>query len=119
MKKLDRLMSYPARWRRSRGFGVHSPFAYHFITKVLREKDAEYYAYAEIAVHENSFKIYEKLGKDWNAFVTRNQTVGVVLNILYIAPCLKLGVDNSGVSMARGEYSPFSFSSLHLSITFL
>ena len=49
MKKLDRLMSYPARWRRSRGFGVHSPFAYHFITKVLREKDAEYYAYAEIA----------------------------------------------------------------------
>lgn len=46
MKKLDRLMSYPARWRRSRGFGVHSPFAYHFITKVLREKDAEYYAYA-------------------------------------------------------------------------
>ena len=49
MKMLDRLLSYPARWRRSRGFGVHSPFAYNFITKVLREKDAEYYAYAEIA----------------------------------------------------------------------
>ena len=49
MKLIENLLSYPARWRRSRGFGVHSPFAYNFITKVLREKDAEYYAYAEIA----------------------------------------------------------------------
>lgn len=49
MKLTEKLLSYPARWRRSRGFGVHSPFAYSFITKVLREKDAEYYAYAEIA----------------------------------------------------------------------
>lgn len=49
MKALRKLLAYPARWRRSHGFGVHSPFAYHFITKVLREKDAEYYAYAEIA----------------------------------------------------------------------
>lgn len=49
MKILRNILAYPARWRRSRGFGVHSPFAYNFITKVLREKDAEYYAYAEIA----------------------------------------------------------------------
>ncbi len=49
MKALHKLLAYPSRWRRSRGFGVHSPFAYNFITKVLREKDAEYYAYAEIA----------------------------------------------------------------------
>ena len=46
---LDRLLSYPARLRRSHGFGVHSPFAYRFITKVLREKEAQYYAYGEIA----------------------------------------------------------------------
>lgn len=45
---LKRLLSYPSRLRRSRGFGVHSPFAYSFITKVLREKEAQYYAYGEI-----------------------------------------------------------------------
>lgn len=49
MRLLKRILSYPSRLRRSRGFGVHSPFAYNFITKVLREKEAQYYAYAEIA----------------------------------------------------------------------
>jgi len=48
MKMLDRLRSFPRRWRNSHGFGVHSPFAFHFITKVLRDKHAVYYAYAEI-----------------------------------------------------------------------
>lgn len=46
---LHRIFDYPARWRRSQGFGVHSPFAYSFITKVLREKEAIYYAYDDIA----------------------------------------------------------------------
>lgn len=46
---IRRLRNYAGRWRRSRGFGVHSPFAYHFITTVLREKDATYYAYSDIA----------------------------------------------------------------------
>lgn len=46
---LKRIISYPSRWWRSKGFGVHSPFAFHFITKVIGEKEAEYYAYAEIA----------------------------------------------------------------------
>ena len=49
MKTFRNILTYPARWRRSQGFGVHSPFAYHFITRVLREKNTEYYAYAEIA----------------------------------------------------------------------
>lgn len=33
-------------WR-SRGFGIHSPFAFRFVTSVLRER-GEYYAYAEL-----------------------------------------------------------------------
>lgn len=49
MKKLKKIFRHPLRWRRSHGFGVHSPFAYDFITKVLCERDAGYYAYSEIA----------------------------------------------------------------------
>ena len=46
---LRRLFEYPKMLWRSRGYGVHSPFAFDFITKVIGEKDARYYAYAEIA----------------------------------------------------------------------
>ena len=35
------------RWWRSRGHGVHSPYAYRFIRNVLREK-GQYYHYSEI-----------------------------------------------------------------------
>ena len=35
------------RWRHSRGFGVHSPFAYRFVTDVLRPGQYGYYAYHE------------------------------------------------------------------------
>lgn len=36
-----------ARHHRSRGFGIHSPSAYRFVTEVLRER-CHYYAYEEI-----------------------------------------------------------------------
>lgn len=36
------------KWRTAKGYGVHSPFAFDLITKVIGEKDAHYYAYAEI-----------------------------------------------------------------------
>lgn len=36
-----------SRWRRSKGFGIHSPFAFDFVGGTLREK-AEYYAYAKL-----------------------------------------------------------------------
>lgn len=48
MGKLRDILRWPRRYRTSRGFGVHSPFAFDFITKVLRERDASYYSYAEI-----------------------------------------------------------------------
>ncbi len=35
------------RWWRSKGFGIHSPFAFYFVTRVLRER-LPYYAYADI-----------------------------------------------------------------------
>jgi hypothetical protein len=49
IKSLKRIMKYPALARTSHGFGVHSPFAYRFITCVLEERTAQYYAYREIA----------------------------------------------------------------------
>ena len=35
------------RWRHRRGYGVHSPYAFHFITDVVYESSA-YYAYAPL-----------------------------------------------------------------------
>lgn len=35
------------RYKRSRGFGIHSPFAFTFVLRVLREQSA-YYAYTDI-----------------------------------------------------------------------
>lgn len=36
------------RWRHSKGFGVHSPFAYRFVITVLRPGPYKYYSYQEI-----------------------------------------------------------------------
>lgn len=38
------------RWRHGRGFGVHSPYAYRFVTEVLNpQRNYGYYAYGGIA----------------------------------------------------------------------
>ena len=36
------------KWRHSKGFGVHSPYAYRFVTDVLRPESYGYYSYWEI-----------------------------------------------------------------------
>lgn len=41
------------RYKRSRGFGVHSPFAFHFILRVLREK-SPYYCYPQLMARRRS-----------------------------------------------------------------
>lgn len=41
------LLSRYLRWRHGRGFGIHSPFAFRFITEVLRQR-LPYYGYADI-----------------------------------------------------------------------
>lgn len=47
-RKLHDILKWPRRYRTSRGFGVHSPFAFGFITKVICDREAYYYAYPEI-----------------------------------------------------------------------
>lgn len=40
---------HPRRMLRSRGFGVHSPFAFRFICMVIGERRCAYYAYGRVA----------------------------------------------------------------------
>lgn len=37
------------RWHRSRGFGIHSPFAYRFVSETLRGRPRGHYDYAPLA----------------------------------------------------------------------
>lgn len=46
MKRFKRFLTAPLRLRTSHGFGVHSPFAYSFITGVLSQ-NYHYYSYIE------------------------------------------------------------------------
>lgn len=48
MTGLKRYCTAFNRYRRSKGFGIHSPFAFRFVLSVLREKHP-YYAYAALA----------------------------------------------------------------------
>lgn len=47
MKKFRHYYTVLNRIKRSRGFGIHSPFAFNFILRVLRERN-HYYAYTAI-----------------------------------------------------------------------
>lgn len=47
MIKLKRYYTAIPRYRQSKGFGIHSPFAFNFVLKVLRER-CPYYAYEVI-----------------------------------------------------------------------
>ena len=49
MKRLKRYTSALTRYHKSNGFGIHSPFAFNFVTKVLRER-LPFYCYAELEV---------------------------------------------------------------------
>ncbi|WP_295731814.1 hypothetical protein [uncultured Muribaculum sp.] len=46
-KRLKLYITAVNRYKRSRGFGIHSPFAFKFVLRVLREQSA-YYAYTDI-----------------------------------------------------------------------
>ncbi|MGL5788085.1 MAG: hypothetical protein ACRCX4_14910 [Bacteroidales bacterium] len=48
------LRSYIKRWRNKRGFGVHSPFAFHLITEIIREK----YPFYKFEIIDEAVKSY-------------------------------------------------------------
>lgn len=47
MSALRRYYTALSRYRRGKGFGIHSPFAFHFVLRVLKER-AAYYFYDDI-----------------------------------------------------------------------
>lgn len=55
MSRIGRYSSAIKRYHRSNGHGIHSPFAYHFVTRVLRER-TPYYAYKDIEHYLNEVK---------------------------------------------------------------
>lgn len=60
MGKLRRYCTALTRYRKSKGFGIHSPFAFNFVLNVLREK-AAYYAYADIRERRNRARHTKRL----------------------------------------------------------
>lgn len=59
--KWNRFLSAFRRYRRSKGFGIHSPFAFKFVLNVLRERNA-YYAYDDIATLREQVEVGQNAG---------------------------------------------------------
>lgn len=51
------LFGWYRRWRHSKGYGVHSPFAYRFITEVLHPGNYGYYSYHQLETLNRNSKI--------------------------------------------------------------
>ncbi len=94
---LKRTLKAPARIRTGKGFGVHSPFAYTFITRVLRET-LPFYAYSTQKcryrdVSNNSVR---------HPFLTLKRIKLLFRTINYFSPdnVLQIGSDNGLVTSA-------------------
>lgn len=72
-------------YRTTRGYGVHSPFAFNFITEVLRNT-TPYYAYAEIAASEESVKRDNKSFVKWLCLLFRIAMYFECGNLIFM-PC--------------------------------
>lgn len=60
MSRIKRYLTALRRYNRSRGFGIHSPFAFYFVRRVLREK-CPYYAYDSLRdCRRNAIKLVKK-----------------------------------------------------------
>lgn len=94
---LKRTLKAPARYRTGKGFGVHSPFAFKFITRVLRET-LPFYAYSNQKIRyrdaeRNSVK---------HPFLTLKRIRLLFRTANFFCPesVLQLGADNGLVSAA-------------------
>lgn len=91
------LRSYIKRWRNKRGFGVHSPFAFHLITEIIREK----YPFYNFDIIDEAVKSY---CEEENRHITTNKfhILFRLINHLHSNRVLEIGTYNglSTLSMA-------------------
>lgn len=87
--KWRRFFSAFTRYRRSKGFGIHSPFAFKFVLNVLREHHV-YYAYSDIAT------LQEKAKKESHQQLTPKNEAQLIFRIAnYFNPKDVMQVGNS------------------------
>lgn len=60
----SRLAEYYLRWRHTRGFGVHSPYAYKLVMTVLNPRGVTYYGYAEVEKTAREYSRPEAVRRD-------------------------------------------------------
>ena len=99
MGKIRRYCTALTRYRKSKGFGIHSPFAFHFVLDVLREKSA-YYAYADISERRDEARRMKRLLGVRNPKMISEKSARMMFRIAnYFNPdnVLQLGT-NFGVS---------------------
>ena len=95
MGKVGRYCTALTRYRKSKGFGIHSPFAFHFVLNVLREK-AAYYAYADIAERRDEARRMKRLLKVGKPRMISGKSARMMFRIAnYFNPkmILQLGTD--------------------------
>ena len=99
---LKRTLKAPARIRTGKGFGVHSPFAYAFITRVLRE-DLPFYAYSS---QKSRYRTVRKNAVH-HPFLTLKRIKLLFRTINYFSPesALQIGSDNGLVTSALLDVS--------------
>ncbi len=99
MVKLKRYLSAPRRYNRSKGHGIHSPFAFNFVLKVLRERCA-YYAYVNIQHRrETAKKMARFTGRHPKMISFKNaKMVFRITNFFNPGTILQIGT-NYGVSL--------------------
>lgn len=106
MLTLNPLRMY-RRWRHSRGFGVHSPFAYHFITEVLRQP-LPYYSYTHIGgrTERTIFRIAAFLRPDTVAVAAPRQVRDAVALAVPRARIITPGEDAADLLVVDAEAHP-------------
>lgn len=95
------------RWRHGRGFGVHSPFAYDFITRTLREK-LPYYAYERIEAScakidgttlsarriKQIFRILVRFNPKYVMIYGKGNAIAERIAIKAVSPAIAIGADH-------------------------